>query len=137
MTPNPSIMKLKKISKTLLVTSALLISVLSCFGQNDPAEHLVGSWIKLVDGNKISFNLKADNKSEVEFTGDDVIDVYGSYKVSGSQITFTDEGGDYSSGTSGVYEFKISENKMTLTIVSDTVRGRSMVVKGTWTLAEN
>ena len=128
-------MKSTIFSRTLLITAALLFSLITCFGQNDPAKQVVGTWKKVVDANEITITLKADNKSEVEFTGDDVIDVYGSYKISGVQITFTDEGGDYSSGTSGVYEFKLSENKMTLTIVDDPVDGRSMVVEGTWTKA--
>jgi hypothetical protein len=135
MNPNPSIMKSIYFSRTLLVAAALLFSILSCFGQNDPAEQVVGTWLKVVDVNKITMTLTDDNKTEVEFTGDDVIDVYGSYKVSGAQITLTDEGGDYSSGTSGIYEFKLNDNKMTLTIVDDPVNGRSMLVQGTWTLA--
>jgi len=128
-------MKSRIFSRTFLVFTALLLSILCCFGQNDPAKQVVGTWIKVVDVDKVTLALSADNKSEVEFTGDDVIDVYGSYKIAGAKITFTDEGGDYSSGTSGVYEFKIVENKMTLTIVDDPVDGRSMVVEGTWTKA--
>ena len=88
-------MKSTILSRTLLLTAALLFSLLTCFGQNDQAKQLVGTWKKVIDVNTLTLTFSADNKTEVEFTGDGVADVFGSYEISGIQITLNDEGGDY------------------------------------------
>ena len=115
--------------------AALLFSVLTCYGQNDASDQVVGKWTKELNERTFTFTLTSDKKYQVEFAGDDEIDVYGSYEVSGKQITFTDEGGEYSSDTSGVYEFKVSDTSITFTNVDDPVNGRSMLVEGTWSKA--
>ena len=120
-------------TRTLLVATALFFSVLTCIGQDNPSEQVVGTWEKELNGRTFTFSLTADKKYQVEFAGDEAIDVYGSYVISGKQITFTDEGGDYSSGESGAYEFKVSDTSITFTNVDDPVDGRSMLVEGTWT----
>jgi hypothetical protein len=132
---NPSYMKPTIYSRTLLVTAALLFSLLSCFGQNDPAKQLAGIWKKVIDVNTVTLKIKADNKTEVEFTGDGVADVFGSYEISGTQITLNDEGGDYAADVPGVYEFKVDETSLTFTTVDDPVQGRNMLVEGTWSKA--
>ena len=119
-------------SRTLLVATALLFSILTCIGQDNPSELVVGTWEKELNGRTFTFTLTADNKYQVEFAGDEAIDVYGSYVISGKQITFTDEGGDYNSGESGAYEFKVSDTSITFINVDDPVDGRSMLVEGTW-----
>ena len=128
-------MKSNIFTRTLLVMAALLFSVLTCYGQNDPSEQVVGKWTKEFNERTFTFNLTSDNMYQVEFAGDDEIDVYGSYAVSGKQITFTDEGGAYSSDSSGVYEFKVSDTSISFTNVDDPVNGRSMLVEGTWSKA--
>jgi len=124
-------------SRTLLVITALLSSILTCHGKDDPSDLLVGKWTKHSQEITIIFNMTSDHKFQVEFTGDDVQDVWGSYAISGTQITFTDEGGDYSSGESGVYEFKLSDSSLTLTEVNDPVDGRRTLVEGTWSKAKD
>ena len=123
-------------TRTLLLATALLFSVLTCIGQNAPSDQVVGTWTKELNGRTFTFTLTADKKYQVEFAGDEAIDVYGSYVISGMQITFTDEGGDYSSGSSGVYEFKVSDTSIIFTNVDDPVDGRSMLVEGSWTKSE-
>ena len=120
-------------SRTLFVATALLFSSLTCIGQDDTSEQVVGTWTKELNGRTFTFTLTADKKYQVEFAGDEAIDVYGSYVISGKQITFTDEGGDYNSGESGAYEFKVSDTSITFTNVDDPVDGRSMLLEGTWT----
>jgi hypothetical protein len=125
-------MKSTIFSKVLLVSAALLFSIFTCFGQEKAADKLVGTWIKVVETNTITLTLAADKKSTVEFDGDDVIDVYGSYKISGKQITFQDEGGDYAADVPGTYEFKVDDSSITFTTVDDPVNGRRMLVEGSW-----
>ena len=132
---NLSAMKSNIYTRTLLVAAVLLFSVLTCYGQNDPSDQVVGKWIKESNGRTITLTLTFDKKVEVEFAGDDEIDVYGSYEISEKQITFTDEGGQYSSDSSGTYEFKVSDTSISFTIVDDPVNGRSMLLEGTWSKA--
>ena len=132
---NLSLMKSNILTRTLLVATVVFLSVLTCNGQNDASEQVVGKWTKELNERTFKFNLTSDNKYQVEFAGDDEIDVYGSYAVSGKQITFTDEGGEYSSESSGVYEFKVNDTSITFTNVDDPVNGRSMLVEGTWSKA--
>lgn len=122
-------------SKTLLLATAFFFSVLTCIGQDAPSDQVVGAWEKEFGGRTASFTLTSENTYQVEFTGDEAVDVYGSYVISGVQITFTDEGGDYSSDSSGVYEFKVSDTSLSFSVVDDPVDGRSMLVQGTWSLA--
>jgi hypothetical protein len=131
-----SAMKSVSVTKILVVISALFLPLVTCIAQNDPADQVVGTWIKKTDMSTITLTFKADKKVEVEFTGDDVVDVYASYDISGKKITFQDEGGEYSSGTAGFYEFELGENSVTFTIVDDPVEGRSMMLAGTWSKAQ-
>jgi hypothetical protein len=121
--------------RTVILIATLLFSAVSAFGQDDQSKLLVGKWTKAFQDRTVTFTLSADNKFEVEFTGDDKADVLGSYVTSGTKLTLTDEGGDYSSGSSGIYEFKVSDSSLTLTEVDDPVEGRSMVTSGSWSKA--
>ena len=122
--------------RTLLVITALLSSILTCHGKDDPSDLLVGKWTKLFNERTVTFTMTSDNKFQVEFVGDDGLDVWGSYAISGTQITFNDEGGEYSSGEAGVYEFKVSDSSLTLTEVDDPVYGRRTLVEGNWSKAK-
>ena len=52
------------------------------------------------------------------------------YDISGNQVTFNDEGGDYSADVPGVYEFKVEDASMTLKEIDDPVDGRRMLMEG-------
>jgi len=128
-------MKSTLFSRTLLFTAAFLFSVLTCKGQDNSSDQVVGTWTKVVNERTFTFTLTSDQKYQVEFIGDEGIDVLGSYEISGPKITFTDEGGQYSSGTSGVYEFKADATSIKFSIVDDPVDGRSKLVDGLWSKA--
>ena len=128
-------MKSTNFLRTLLLTTALLFSILTCMGQKGQSDQVVGTWIKVVNERTFTFTLTSDQKYQVEFAGDSEVDVWGSYEISGPKITFTDEGGQYSSGTSGVYEFKADATSIKFSIVDDPVDGRSMLVEGLWSKA--
>ena len=124
-------MKSSILSKAAIAVFAILFSTLACYGQNEPSDQIAGNWIKTSAMGSVTFTISADQKWEVEFTGDDKADVYGAYVISGKQITFTDEGGDYSSDSDGVYEFEVSDS-LRFTKVNDPVDGRSRLVAGAW-----
>jgi hypothetical protein len=126
-------MKLVNIKRALLATSIIIFSFLTCYGQVAPSDRVVGRWAKLINGRTMTFTLSPDNKYQVEFAGDEETDVWGSYEILGDQITFNDEGGEYSADVAGVYTFKVDDTSLTFTIVNDPVTGRSMLLEGTWT----
>lgn len=130
-------MKSAFFSRTLLLLAALLFSMLTCNAKDDSSDQLVGKWTKLFNERTVTFTITAEDKYTVEFVGDEGIDVEGSYVISGTQITFNDEAGDYSSDEPGIYEFQVSETSLTFTNVNDPVYGRSMLVEGAWTLAKD
>jgi hypothetical protein len=132
-----NIMKRTILSKTLLSAAAMLFILLTCDGKNPQADQLVGTWTKTFDGRVITFTIASDQTYQTEFAGDDKVDVWGSYVISGTQVTFTDEGGDYSADVPGVYEFKVNETSVSFTEVNDPVFGRRTVMEGTWSKAEN
>jgi hypothetical protein len=128
-------MKSKISFGTLLIIAALIFSVLSCKKEEDPADLLVGNWTKLIQGRTATVTFTSDHKWQVEFIDDAGIDVWGSYIISGNQITIIDEGGEYSSDEAGVYSFQVTETSLTLTVVSDPADGRRIVVEGIWSKA--
>jgi hypothetical protein len=128
-------MKSASSTRTLLLIATMLFSILTCYGQNDPSDQVAGTWTKLLGERSITLTLSTDKKFQVEFAGDDEVDVWGSYVISGTQITFKDEGGDYSSNVEGVYEFKASDTSITFTKINDPVEGRSMLLAGSWSKA--
>ncbi len=129
-------MKSAILTRTLFAITALLFSTMTCNGKDDPSVSVVGKWTKLFNGRTVTFAISSDNKFQVEFIDDAEIDVWGSYVISGTQITFSDEGGAYSSDEAGVYEFVVSDTALKLTIVLDPVYGRSMLVEGSWSKDE-
>jgi len=97
------------------------------------SDRVVGKWAKYINGRTMTFVLSSDNKYQVEFAGDEETDVWGSYEILGDQITFNDEGGEYSADVAGVYTFEVDDTSLTFTAVNDPVTGRSMLVAGSWT----
>ncbi len=122
-------------SRAFLLAGLLLLSRLACFGQDDSSVQLEGPWTKSMNERPITLTLTSDLTYQVEFAGDEEIDVWGSYNISGTHITFTDEGGEYSSGVSGEYEFEVSDTFLRFTEVNDPVNGRRMLVEGNWSKA--
>lgn len=130
-----TMMKSAIFSRSFLLASTFLFSIMVCIGQDGPSDQVVGTWTKVTNEQTFIFTMTSDLKYQVDFTGDEEADVLGSYVISGPQITFTDEAGEYSSGTSGVYEFKVDETSLKFSIVDDPVDGRSMLVEGLWSKA--
>jgi len=128
-------MKPAIISRTLLGTAILFFFVLECNGQDDSSGQLVGKLTKQVNGRTASINLLPDHTYQVDFAGDEGVDVTGSWVVSGKQITFKDEGGAYTTGTSGTYEFKLNGKTVTFKKVDDPSSNRSIVIEGSWSKA--
>lgn len=123
----PSILK-----RTLLVIPAILFSVLTCAGQDDPIDALTGTWTKMLNQRSATFTILSDRTYQVEFAGDEKIDVYGKWEISEGKVTFNDEGGEYSADMPGVYEFKVSGTTVTFTEVDDPVYGRRSLLEGEW-----
>jgi len=128
----PAILK-----RTLLLCSAFVFGILSCYSQNESSDQLEGTWTKVLNGRTVTFTIAPDQTYQVEFIGDADTDVYGKYKISGSQVTFNDEGGDYAAKDApGVYEFQFSDSSVTFTEVDDPLPGRKILLVGKWSRAD-
>lgn len=124
---NPSILK-----RTFLVIPAFLLSILTCAAQDDPSDALTGTWTKKLNQRAITIKINSDHTYQVEFAGDAEIDVFGSCEISGTQVTFNDEGGEYGADVPGTYEFKVNGTTVTFTEVDDPVYGRRSLLEGNW-----
>ena len=72
---------------------------------------------------------------EIEFRGDDGLEVTGTYRIENNKLIFTDEGGiasclapEYSPGT---YLFTIRNGELTLDAIGDRCDGRALVLQRT------
>lgn len=122
--------------RMLLAITVFLFSTVTGDGKEPSSDPLVGSWTKSANERTITFAIKSDHTYTVEFAGDEEVDVKGSYVISGTQITFNDDAGDYSSPEPGVYEFEVSESSVKFIKINDPAYGRSMLVEGNWSKAE-
>ena len=130
-------MKSSMLHRTFLSFAVVFLFFLMSDGKATPSDPPVGSWTKSLNERTVTFAINADQTYTVEFVGDEAIDVKGSYVISGNQITFKDESGDYSSDEPGVYEFQLGESAVEFTPVDDPVYGRSVLVTGTWSKAKD
>jgi hypothetical protein len=55
-------MKLAKSIRTLLVITTLLFSLLTCYGQDDQSDLLVGKWTKAFNERTVTFTITSDKK---------------------------------------------------------------------------
>lgn len=124
-------------TRTLLIVTVMLFSIVTSKGMENPSDLIVGKWTKPFNERSITFSIFSDSRFEVEFAGDEGIDVWGSYVISGTKITFNDEGGEYSSAVAGVYGFVVDETSLRLTEENDPVYGRKLLVEGSWTKSSN
>ena len=119
-------------TKALLLVIAFLISTATAIGQDHPSSPVAGAWTRSVEERTIIFTMSPDHTFQVEFTMDEDPDVWGSWNVSDTQLTVTDEGGEYSSNSSAQYEFEVSEDSLKLTVKYDPVDGRRKLMQGKW-----
>jgi len=93
---------------------------------------IIGDWTRTKDdGFLMTFTFTEDNKYEADFEGDSEKDVWGSYSISGNQITFNDEGGAFHV-TPGVYNYALTADQLAFTVTDDTGEGRKEAIIGTW-----
>jgi len=131
-------MKQTFFSRVLMATAVLLFSITACYGQDDPYDLVEGTWTKSMGERIMKFTLKADHTYQVDFAGDEGADVTGKFEISGNRITFNDDEGDYSQNAPpGVYEFELSDSSLVLKWIDDPVDGRSMLIEGSWSKAED
>lgn len=126
-------MKSLQIIKSLLIFTVVLIAIVSCEEDKDSKSPLAGEWSKVVMDRTCTLIISNDNKFETDFINDAGNDVWGSIKISGNQVTITDEGGLYKSDLPGVYTFQVVGNSVTFVEVNDPEDGRKVLLEGIWT----
>ena len=118
------------------ITFFLAIGVLAMFACNQPVNNsIIGKWKK--DTQYLTVN--ADNTQRGEYTipGDPThtaYDVTGAYTIKGDTFQFVNLAGASSCpfGDTGVYKFSVSNNNLTLVLVSDQCTGRGNFTPGVY-----
>ncbi len=122
--------------KYVLVTLFLMLIVHFTITAQEPDSPVVGKWEKYFNGTTMTFLLEKNLNYTVDFESDGNVEVRGTYKIDGDQITFNDKPGGYASPDPGIYTYKVENNKITFVIKDDPTEGRSGLVAGTWTKAQ-
>jgi hypothetical protein len=97
---------------------------------------LTGRWTAAdASGRPATLTFLAGGLFEIEFRGDDGLEVTGTYRIENNRLIFTDEGGiasclapEYSPGT---YLFTIRNGELTLDAIGDRCDGRALVLQRT------
>jgi hypothetical protein len=121
---------------TVWILSCVLSTARSDVRAQDESDAggLVGRWIAVdVSGRVATLTFLPGRVFDVEFQGDDTVEVSGHYEAVGNRLTLTDEGGiaaclapDYGPG---IYRFTIRNNELTLDALKDVCAGRAMILQ--------
>ena len=90
---------------------------------------LVGTWTTQVpdrEGNMVPLDatMAADGTYAIDFMADGKIDITGTYRIDGNQVTVQDDEGNECTAK-GIYTFTIVDKTLTMTKVEDACEGRS------------
>ena len=96
---------------------------------NDLNKLIAGSWVR--EGTTIKITFNEEGKYEVDFTGDGETNVWGTCEVKKESLIFNDEKG-MASEFPGKYEWSLTEDKLTFTLINDPSDGRSSLLPGVW-----
>ena len=119
-------------TKTILI--ALILGLVAFWGCDDNStgpsgSSIIGSWENsMLDnyGDLLTLTLKFFESGNLQIVreeeGDDIETLNGSYNVSDSDLTISDE---ICGGIVGNYSFQINSNGLTLSVISDDCEGRA------------
>ncbi len=100
-----------------------------------PEEMIIGSWLKAVEAEDITFNAQADFNEDKSFDfivldeGTNHTNTSGYNLFQENQITFVDE----DCPEPGIYEFEFKEDKLIITVLNDSCKPRITAWAGAWT----
>ncbi len=87
-----------------------------------------------------TWSVRLDGKDQFKVTRDGKEGVAGTYKVVKDTIEFTDESGPFAEKgavKTGTYQWRLADQKLTLTKVKDEAKGRSAILaSGDWEMKE-
>jgi hypothetical protein len=122
----------------IIVIFSLISNISSSFSHTDSKGRgglIVGTWYRSIKDRNPTITFSSDGKFEVDFTNSYEADVYGTYTDAHNNITLKDDGGTHACDfvTGGFYNYTISINQITFTLIKDNCKGRVGVIVGTWT----
>jgi hypothetical protein len=120
-----------------LLTTATVICVALAIVRGQAAQAdsaLVGSWIATaLSGRAATLTFRAGGFFEIEFQGDETIDVFGRYQVAGNELRFVDENGVAACAEpefgAGRYSFRIRGDELELDAIQDRCDGRAAILQ--------
>ena len=129
---------MKKRLLLFILSMIFTVVIMSCTRENIVASEdaIYGSWVRLItDSQKLQFNAELKIKTDNSFdfillenaTGH--TNSSGEITLSGNIFTVIN---DADCGVDGVYEFVVSEKKLTFVAVADKCAPRLLVLQGVW-----
>ena len=113
----------------LFKIAKLIVTVIQALNNIEQTGH---SWTRFFEGRTYTLTFTADHTWEADYTGNSDIDVWGTYSISASEITFVDTGGEQRSEHAGTYIFSVNESSLIFSVVSDFEAERMLVIEGVW-----
>ncbi|MCD4681527.1 MAG: hypothetical protein K8S00_14190 [Bacteroidales bacterium] len=130
---------MKKIFIVLLLSSLLSLSFFSCNKDSDciiPNNSIYHSWVRLItDSQNLKFNaeLKINTNNSFNFI---VLDSNTTHTNSYAEFTLQNDTMtiiiDYDCNETGIYEFLVSDDKLSLIAVNDSCGPRIAAIQGIW-----
>ena len=127
----------KRILSLMGLTICLFMIFQITITAQDQASRFVGKWERIINGSTMTLSFDAEKNYKVDFNSDGNIEVFGSFVIENDTITFNDKPGGYAVREPGVYTFLVEKGNVTFTIVDDPSDGRSGLLAGTWTKAQD
>ena len=115
----------------LLFFTFLFCGILNARESNTSNE-LQGKWVKMGHSGPVVLVFKSNGTVEVDFGGDQNIDVVTNYETSGNTITFNDKEGAMCPDP-GVYKFEKNNYYLSFDLKEDMCNGRIKMTMGYWT----
>jgi CubicO group peptidase (beta-lactamase class C family) len=101
-----------------------------------PRNSIYGVWEKANDNRNNIRTFFPNHKVQTNIYGDEEIDVWGFFTITGNEIQFTDIGGAACSNK-GNYYYEIRNDTLRFTEISDECQGREIGLSGSWIRSSN
>lgn len=97
----------------------IAIATPTAFAQKDAGADLEGKWVSQAEGKKTTLNFKENGKFEFDIDGDNKIDEWGGYSVSGITVTMTDDWGPEGCENTASFFYEVKHGILTFELVFD------------------
>ena len=113
------------------ILSAITLIILVFVGCSEPGADLIGTWVKGAD----TVRIIAGGEFEVDIDSNGSLEVWGTYDITKTMITFVDDLSSPSAcagSVPGEYSYTVTNTQCTLGLINDSCSGRAGMIPGTY-----